>query len=557
MRRVILITAIIGILLSGVTHGFVANDPSQHTPNARVIGLGSAYVGLADDSASIYTNPAGLSGIGKLQLSSMFGSFMEEYSYTSFTLAYPTKYGVFGFGYAGSSIAGAPVSRIKAGTENTADPIYEIDTSKGTVSNSNAVAVLSYGTKADRFIENEILTNAKVAVGASLRLFSAGLSGGGITGGDASGMDLDLGAQAQPISWLKVGVVGKHILPASMGGKLTYAGGHSESYPATLVLGTSVKVLGGKDAVRSFRGQEVTLVADVRSNVTQKLPTTAHVGVEWKPVSLISLRVGVDQAAVAGGVENNLSAGVGLNMKGFRFDYGYHQFASAPGMSNNYFSISYGLPEIKTEKKELVKPVKKLELIRFKDVPDSHWAYNQISLLATQGIIKGYPNQTFRPEGKISRAELATLLVRTSDAKIKVGKPIFRDVSTKHWAFNEIYTAAKLSIVNGYPNYVFKPINGINRAEGLAMIVRFADVAPVKYSGQFKDVKGNHWAAKYIAGAKTAELLSYIGDGKFDAQKRLTRAEAVEMLYKTQKVQGILAKGILKDYPNLVMTASK
>ena len=124
MKRVIIIPVILGLMLSVGANAFTANDPSTHTPNARVIGLGKAYVGLADDIASVYTNPAGLANISKLQLSSMFGKFMEEYNYTSFTVANPTKYGVFGFGYSGSAISGAPVTRIRPGTENTADPIY-------------------------------------------------------------------------------------------------------------------------------------------------------------------------------------------------------------------------------------------------------------------------------------------------------------------------------------------------------------------------------------------------------------------------------------------------
>lgn len=552
MKRVILITGILVFLLSSFSYAFTANDPSDMIPNARVIGLGKAYVGLADDVASIYTNPAGLASVSKLQLSSMFGRFMEEYNYTSFSAAYPTKYGVVGVGYAGSAISGAPVSRIKPGTENTADPIYEIDPTRGTVSNSNNVLVLSYGSELERFVKNSALSGNKVNVGASLKLFQAGLEGGGITDGNATGMDLDLGAQAQPKEWLKIGLVGKHILPASMGGKLVYSDSHAESYPASVVAGAAVKVLGESNALRSFNGQELTLLADLTSNVTQKAPSIARIGMEWKPASLIALRLGLDQAAVGSDVETNLSGGVGVYVKGFRFDYGYHQFASAPGMSNNYFSISYGLP---VEEKKLVEPVQKLELTRFKDVPENYWAYDQISYLATQGIILGYPDQTFKPEGKITRAELATLLVRTSDAKIKEGRHIFRDISAKHWAYNNIYTAAKLNIVNGYPNYEFKPAKSISRAEGITMVSRFADVTPAEYAGQFTDVKGNHWASRYIAGAKAAGLLEYVNGSKLNSGKALTRAEVVEILYRTEKVQNILANGILKNHKHLLASS--
>jgi len=520
-------------MFSAASVAYVANDPSDLTPNARVIGLGRAYVAVDGE----YANPAGLASVKKIQISSMFGKFMEEYNYTSVALAYPTEYGVFGLGYSGASIGGAPATRIKPGT--AADPVYEVDPTRGSASNTNNVYVLSYGTDAKRFVG--IAPALNLRLGASLRIFQAALSGAGITDGSAIGKELDLGAQIQPKSWLKVGVVGKHLLPASVGGTLVYADGHTESYPATVTVGTAIKVLGDYGALRSFRGQEVTIVSDIKTSVVERANSTSHIGVEWKPASPVAIRVGIDQ-------NTNLCAGVGVTVKGFRFDYGYNQYASAPGMSNNYFSVTYGLPVAK--KKKLVVPVKKLELIRFKDVPESHWAYNQISLLATQGIIKGYPNQTFKPEGKITRAELSTLLVRSSDADLIKGKPAFRDVTPKHWAYNQVYTAAKLNIINGYPDYTFKPRKSINRAEGVSMVTRFTGIQKLSYKGLYSDIKATHWAARNIASANEAGLLAYVKTEKLYPKKDLTRAEVVEILYRTSKVQGILAKGILKNHPN-------
>ena len=489
MRRVILITGLVILLAAAASASFTANDPSSQISNARIIGLGGAYVAVADDAASIYGNPAGLAAISKPQVSSMFGKFIDEYNYTALGLVYPTKYGVIGLGYSGSSIDGAPVTRIKAGTENSPQPLYEADPAQGSVGNTNSVLIASYGT---------IVRNV-VKAGAKVKVFQNNLSGGGISNGNGTGLDLDLGVQVEPKEWLKVGLLAQNVLPASMGGQISYPGGHTESYPASITIGSAVKV----------PGQELLVALDIKSSLSEKNPSTAHLGIEWKPAPLLAVRAGIDQ--------NNLSAGVGINIKGFRFDYGYHQFASAPGVSNNYFSISYGLPapEKKKETKELVEPAPKLELIRFNDLPETHWAYNQISLLATQGIVKGYPDKTFRPEGKISRAELTALLIKTSDAKLEAGRPIFKDVSAKHWAYNQIYTAAKTNLVNGYPGYSFKPKKNINRAEGLVMISRYSDIQPIKYVKTFPN-------------------------------KDLTRAEVVEMLFKTPKIQSILANGILK-----------
>jgi hypothetical protein len=45
-----------------------------------------------------------------------------------------------------------------------------------------------------------------------------------------------------------------------------------------------------------------------------------------------------------------------------------------------------------------------------KDVPESHWAYKAINFLVENGILKGYVDGTFKPDQKVSRAEMAATL---------------------------------------------------------------------------------------------------------------------------------------------------
>ena len=48
--------------------------------------------------------------------------------------------------------------------------------------------------------------------------------------------------------------------------------------------------------------------------------------------------------------------------------------------------------------------------MRFKDVPEQHWAYKAIEELAERGIINGYPDGSFRPDESVTRAEIATIM---------------------------------------------------------------------------------------------------------------------------------------------------
>lgn len=60
------------------------------------------------------------------------------------------------------------------------------------------------------------------------------------------------------------------------------------------------------------------------------------------------------------------------------------------------------LPYLKGEK----------NMLRFTDVPETHWAYKAIESLADMGIINGYEDGTFKPDEAVTRAELATMLDR-------------------------------------------------------------------------------------------------------------------------------------------------
>ena len=217
-------------------------------------------------------------------------------------------------------------------------------------------------------------------------------------------------------------------------------------------------------------------------------------------------------------------------------------------MGKNSFVIkAYDSNDVELSSQE----VRVLRLLKFKDVSDGYWAKEPIEYLATLGVIGGYPDGTFKPDKTITRAELTTLLVKASNS----GTPEsidtqFSDVTHKHWASFYIKTASDSGMVNGYPDKTFKPAQSLNRAEGVTLLTRFAGLKlPETLLEQpYTDVPGRHWAAPSIAAARTAGMLSYIGDKPFEPTKPLTRAEAAEILSKTpfaiQKTNNI------KDFDN-------
>lgn len=73
----------------------------------------------------------------------------------------------------------------------------------------------------------------------------------------------------------------------------------------------------------------------------------------------------------------------------------------------------------------------------FKDIK-GHWAEATIKQAIVDGYLKGYSDGTFKPNGLITRAELASVLVRITKNKKDGSKLSFTDVPSGYWAASAI-----------------------------------------------------------------------------------------------------------------------
>jgi hypothetical protein len=169
----------------------------------------------------------------------------------------------------------------------------------------------------------------------------------------------------------------------------------------------------------------------------------------------------------------------------------------------------------------------------FTDVTPQFWAYNYVEYLWSQGIANGYPNGSFKPNNKITRAEFTKLLLvalrkepRTSYAGY------FSDVPSDYWASGYIEKAYEEGLINGYPDGVFRPANKISRAEMTAILVRASSLETDTSGPPFSDVSSDYWAYEYIMTAKNNDLIDGYPDGNFKPADNATRAEASKVIYK-------------------------
>ena len=139
--------------------------------------------------------------------------------------------------------------------------------------------------------------------------------------------------------------------------------------------------------------------------------------------------------------------------------------------------------------------------IPFNDVAESDWSQQAIGFMLEKGMIKGYEDGSFKPKAAISRAEFAAMAARFDKLVAGTGNP-FSDVPATHWAQGAIDSAAAKGWVTGYPDGSFKPERKITRAEVVnitnKMLDRFADKNFVRSHLsemiQFKDLTEADWA---------------------------------------------------------------
>ncbi|MFQ9825906.1 MAG: S-layer homology domain-containing protein [Oscillospiraceae bacterium] len=142
----------------------------------------------------------------------------------------------------------------------------------------------------------------------------------------------------------------------------------------------------------------------------------------------------------------------------------------------------------------------------------------------------GYSDGTVRPNGRITRAEVATIFFRllTDDARQRnwSSENNFSDVSADKWYNNAVSTLCHMGVLGGYSDGTFRPNAPITRAEFAKIAVSFSQANDSAVYSYFTDVKTTDWFAPYVTAAKDSSLIEGYFDGSFKPENRITRAEA-------------------------------
>jgi len=260
---------------------------------ARPLGMGGAFVGLADDAHAIYWNPAGLP---RLQRQEFTGMYAPSRFISNLKLA-----------YGGATI---PLGDRQA---VGLDMFYETVDDDG-LSFTRYDLRASYGASVFSWLSLGI--NGKYVVPLSVK--QEGTQAGEAKGfGFDLGTLLDLGPLVPRLEGLRLGFIARDVGGTSAKHDTEIS---EKIQRATYAVGASYKVT-----------DQLTLAADLDDRV--------HLGAEYTLFNLLSLRAGWQRDVRGYSSEMYYSGGVGIKYRGLKFDYAYE---THPTLNpSHYLSLSF------------------------------------------------------------------------------------------------------------------------------------------------------------------------------------------------------------------------
>lgn len=174
----------------------------------------------------------------------------------------------------------------------------------------------------------------------------------------------------------------------------------------------------------------------------------------------------------------------------------------------------------------------------YSDVSSSNWAYDYVQELSFRGIVNGISDNKFGANQPTTRAEFVTLLARAlglADSASTASK--FKDVKAGSWYADAVGAAVQAGIVTGITADSFQPDKRISREEMAVLIIRaleYKQGTPIAESDgvSYKDAgKISAWAQDAIDKANALGIMTGRENGQFAPQANATRLESAKVIY--------------------------
>ncbi|WP_237669722.1 S8 family serine peptidase [Virgibacillus halodenitrificans] len=156
--------------------------------------------------------------------------------------------------------------------------------------------------------------------------------------------------------------------------------------------------------------------------------------------------------------------------------------------------------------------------------------------LVDRGVIRGYPDSTFRPEQNVSRLQAVQMILLALGVNLEnyqAPNPGFADVHPGSYGYKAIAAAADIGFIKGKDNNTFDAKGSLTRAQMAAILVKAFQLEG-KSNTSFTDVPKNHWAYEVINNIVANDIARGYSDNTYRPKQPVSRQHFAVFLYNTK-----------------------
>ncbi len=173
----------------------------------------------------------------------------------------------------------------------------------------------------------------------------------------------------------------------------------------------------------------------------------------------------------------------------------------------------------------------------FKDIA-GYWAEQYVRALAERQIIGGFPDNTFKPNAPITRAQFAAIVVRAFNLAPAGSGSAFIDVPSNYWASGAIRAVSNAGLVTGFPDGTFRPEQQITRAQALVVLTKVLGTKATPNPSALERYSDRQavpdWALDSLSRAANAGIIVNFPNPSTIAPNNVaTRGEVAALIYQT------------------------
>ncbi|PIC95714.1 hypothetical protein CSV69_10260 [Sporosarcina sp. P26b] len=190
-------------------------------------------------------------------------------------------------------------------------------------------------------------------------------------------------------------------------------------------------------------------------------------------------------------------------------------------------------------------PVEAAKPVKFKDVPEKHYAYDAVTYMAANEIIKGYADNTYRLNKPVTRAQAAKMIAVSIGAKPSHAYKIdFKDVTEDNGSYDHIRALTQRGLFKNAEK--FNPNKPLTRGQMAKLLVLgYHIVTDDNDFIIFDDVKKSSGAYEYIITIAELNITTTRPGGKFNPNEPVTRGQMAAFLYRTMQFDENRKNGLI------------